>query len=136
MALYETIVIARQDLTVDMVDSLCDKFSKIITDGKGEVVSTEYWGLRSFAYKIKKYSRGHYFLMNINADVPAINELKRIIGFDENVVRSFTFKTHKHDEKTALFSSKKAIEYKASKAREKKEPTPLELKISSVRIEV
>ena len=46
MALYETIFIARQDLTADLVDELCNKFSKIITDGKGKIISTEYWGLK------------------------------------------------------------------------------------------
>ncbi len=136
MALYETIFLARQDLTAELVDGLCDKFSKIITDGNGKVVSTEYWGLRNFAYKIKKHSKGHYFLMNIDADVPTINELKRVMGFDESIVRSFTFKTNQHDQQTALFQSKKATDQKVSKSKDKQEPTPLDLKIASVRIEV
>ena len=47
MPLYETVFIARQDLAVDDVDALTTKLSKIITDGKGKVVSTEYWGLKT-----------------------------------------------------------------------------------------
>ena len=56
MALYETVFIARQDLTVDDVDNLSEKLEKIITDGKGKIVSKEYWGLRNLTYKIKKNS--------------------------------------------------------------------------------
>ncbi len=136
MALYETIFIARQDLTADLVDELCNKFSKIITDGKGKIISTEYWGLRNFAYKINKYSRGHYFLINTEADVETINELKRIIGFNENVLRSFTFKVKSHDQKTSLFLSDKASNYKPSKNKDKKDSSNLDLKIANVRIEV
>ena len=54
MALYEVVFIARQDLSVEDVDNLSDKFSKIVTDHKGKVVSKEYWGLRTLAYKINK----------------------------------------------------------------------------------
>jgi small subunit ribosomal protein S6 len=58
MPLYETVFIARQDLTADDVDALAAKLSKIITDGKGKIVSKEYWGLRNLSYKVKKNSRG------------------------------------------------------------------------------
>ena len=54
MALYETVFITRQDLTAEDVDGLSDKLSKIITDGKGKILSKEYWGLRNLTYKIKK----------------------------------------------------------------------------------
>ena len=46
--------------------------SKIITDREGKVVSKEYWGLRTLAYKIKKNVRGHYVLLNIDASFEEI----------------------------------------------------------------
>ena len=60
MALYEAVFIARQDLTPEDVDSLVNKFSKIITDGSGKIISTEYWGLRNLAYVINKNSQGRW----------------------------------------------------------------------------
>lgn len=137
MPLYETVFIARQDLAPDDVDKLAEKFEKIISDWKGKVVSKEYWGLRNFAYKINKFSRGHYYLLNIEADIPAINELKRVLGFDENVLRSFTFKTEQHEQETSLLVSRSAALAKDSKAKkDDKKPSELDLKIESLRIEV
>ena len=72
MPLYETVFIARQDLTAEDVDALAVKLSKIITDAKGKIVSKEYWGLRNLSYKVKKNARGHYILLNIDAEYAAV----------------------------------------------------------------
>lgn len=137
MPLYETIIIARQDLAPEDVDKLAEKSEKIINDGKGKLISKEYWGLRNFAYKINKFSRGHYLLLNIECDVPTINELNRVIGYDENILRSFTYKTEKHEAKTSLFVSDSAVLAKEAKIkRDERKPSELDLKIESLRIEV
>ena len=52
MSLYETVFIARQDLTAEDVDALSNKFAKIITDANGKV-QKEYWGLRNLSFKVK-----------------------------------------------------------------------------------
>lgn len=135
MPLYETVIIARQDLASDDIDKLSEKFSKLITDDGGKVVSTEYWGLRNFAYKIKKYSRGHYILLNLDAKVSSVKELERVVGFNEDVLRCQIFKVEKHEEKASLFVSTKASLAKSESKKDKK-PTELDLKIASVRIEV
>ncbi len=136
MPLYETVIIARQDLASDDVDKLSEKFSKIITDDGGKIISTEYWGLRNFAYKIKKYSRGHYILLNIDAKVSSVKELERVVGFNEDVLRCLFFKVDKHEDKTSLFVAKNAASAKSESKKEDKKPSELDLKIASVRIEV
>ncbi len=119
MALYETLFIARQDLTPENVDLLADKFAKIITDGKGKVVSKEYWGLRNMAYKIKKNSRGHYILFNIDADFAAVAELNRVMGFNEDVIRSVTLRQEHAVEESQLFVCTNAKDFKAGKVTKK-----------------
>jgi small subunit ribosomal protein S6 len=113
MALYEVVFIARQDFSAEDADNLSDKFTKIITDNKGKVVSKEYWGLRDLAYKINKNNRGHYVLLNIEAEFEAIAELKRVIGFDENIIRSNIFKVDQHSKGSLLKVSEDAKNYKA-----------------------
>ena len=54
MPYYETVFIARQDLTDAQVKDITAHFSKIITDAKGKIHKTENWGLRTLAYKINK----------------------------------------------------------------------------------
>lgn len=122
MALYETVYIARQDLTADDVDNLSKKLEKIITDGKGKVVSKEYWGLRNLTFKVKKNSRGHYVLLNIDAPYPVVAELNRVISFNEDIIRSVTLRNDfgKFVE-SELFICADAKDYKAAKANAKKE---------------
>ncbi len=115
MALYELVFIARQDLSVEDVDNLSDKFSKIVSDHKGKVVSKEYWGLRILAYKINKNPRGHYAMLNIDSNFDAIAEIKRVISFNEDVVRSNVFKVDVHQIPSILMISEDAKSYKAGK---------------------
>jgi len=121
MALYEAVFIARQDLTNEDVDALTNKFCKIITDGKGKIVNKEYWGLRNLAVKINKNSRGHYVMINIDANYPAVAELKRVIAYTEDVVRSAVFLVDKHHEETSLFVSATAKEFKPNYSAKKQQ---------------
>lgn len=136
MPLYETVFIARQDLTAEDVDALAVKLSKIITDGKGKVVSKEYWGLRNLSYKVKKNARGHYVLLNIDADYAAVAELNRVMGFNEDIIRNMTFATEAHQEESPLFVSVTAKDHKAGKVAAKKEPSKSDLVLDQVQFEV
>ena len=136
MALYETVFITRQDLTVDDVDALTDKLSKIITDNKGKIVSKEYWGLRNLAQKVKKNSRGHYILLNIDAKYDAVAELNRVIGYNEDIIRSMTFNVETHLEESPLFVANSAKDYKPGKVSAKKEPTKTDLVLDQVNFDV
>jgi len=123
-------------LPAEDLDALTTKLSKIITDGKGKVVSTEYWGLRNLAYKVKKNSRGHYVLLNIDAEVSVVNEMNRVISFNEDVIRSLTFVVEQHQKETLLFASKTAKDYKAGKVAAKKEPSKIDLVLEKVQFEI
>lgn len=138
MPLYETIFIARQDLSADDVDALTAKLSKIITDGSGKVVSKEYWGLRNLTYKIKKNSRGHYVALSIDAPYPAVAELKRVISFNENIIRSATYAVEAHEGESLLFASKTAKDFKPAKEKVKKEKEQgrIDLVLNSIQFDI
>lgn len=136
MPLYETVFITRQDLTVDDVDALSEKFTKILTEGKGKLVSKEYWGLRPLAYKIHKSSRGHYALLNIEAPFAAVAELNRIMKYNEDIIRSETFKVEAHEKESSLFLSVNAKDYKPGKKPAQKEPSKFDLIADQVQFEV
>jgi small subunit ribosomal protein S6 len=92
MPFYELVYIARQDLLISEVNTLTDNFESILKKNGGKVFSREYWGLRNLAYIIKKNARGHYILLNIDSPYPAVQELERIMGFNENILRKCIFK--------------------------------------------
>ena len=90
MPLYESVFIARQDVSAKQVEDLAKAFGKIVNDNGGEVKNTESWGLRSLAYKIKKNRKGHYTLMHLDAPAKAVAEMERNIRLNEDVLRFMT----------------------------------------------
>lgn len=92
MPCYESVFIARQDISATQAEGLTETFSQIISSNGGNVVSTESWGLRSIAYRIKKNRKGHYVLMNIDAPAPALHEMERQMRIHEDVLRYMTIR--------------------------------------------
>ncbi len=100
MSLYESVFIARQDVSVQDVDKLSEKFSKIVTDMKGKIIKKEYWGLRSLAYLLKKNRKGHYVMFGVDASPEAMTELQRQFSLSEDVIRSMTVRVEEIDKAT------------------------------------
>jgi len=92
LAYYESVFIARQDISATQVEGLTEMFSKVIDDQGGNVATTESWGLRSLAYRIKKNRKGHYVLLNIDAPAAAIHEMERQMRINEDILRYLTIK--------------------------------------------
>lgn len=90
MSLYETVFIARQDVSAKQVEDYAAAFSKIVNDNGGETKKTESWGLRTLAYKINKNKKGHYTLFHFDAPHKAIAEMERNMKMNEDVLRYMT----------------------------------------------
>jgi small subunit ribosomal protein S6 len=97
MALYEHLLIARQDISAQQVDALATHLKTIVEGEGGKVEKQEYWGLRGLAYRIKKNRKGHYVLLNINAPGTAVAELERQLKINEDVLRYITVKVDQFD---------------------------------------
>ena len=87
MRLYESVFIARQDITAAQVETLADEFAEVITSAGGSIKKREYWGLRALAYRIKKNRKGHYVMFIIETGSSALREYERIMGLNEDVLR-------------------------------------------------
>lgn len=92
MPLYEHVYIARQDISPQQVDALTEQFKGVIASLGGEVGKTEYWGLKNFSYRIKRYRKGHYVLMNVDGPADALKELERQERIHEDVLRYLTIR--------------------------------------------
>ena len=104
MAFYESVVIARPELTESQIENLINILSKIISDEKGKVVKKENWGLRSLAYRIKKNKKGHYFMLNLDSDPSTIFEYERRMRINEDIIRFLTIKINEIDHKPSLLN--------------------------------
>lgn len=109
MAFYEIVFIARQDLSTAQVEELSANLTNIITQGQGTVAKTEFCGLRTLAYSIKKNRKGHYVLLNIEAPSATVKEMERQMGLNEDILRSLTLKLEKLDsDPSPLMQSKQS----------------------------
>ena len=98
MALYEHVFIARQDLSNAQAEGLIEHFGQILKDNGGEVAGSEYWGLRTMAYKINKNRKGHYSYIKSDAPAAAVQEMERLMRLHEDVMRVLTVKVDAHEE--------------------------------------
>ena len=97
MALYEHVVIARQDISPQQAEGLNDTLKALIEEQGGNVAKIEYWGLRNLTYRIKKNRKGHYSLLAIDAPAPAVKEMERQLSINEDVLRYMTIRVEEID---------------------------------------
>jgi small subunit ribosomal protein S6 len=98
MPLYEHVFIARQDLSNTQAEALIEHFSTVLSDNNGKVVMSEYWGVKTMAYKINKNRKGHYAFLRSDAPAPAVQEMERLMRLHEDVMRILTIKVDAHEE--------------------------------------
>ena len=98
MALYEHVMIARQDISNAQAESLIEHFGQVLKDNEGNVLETEYWGLRTMAYKINKNRKGHYGYFRTDSPSAAVQEMERLMRLHEDVMRVMTIRVDEHEE--------------------------------------
>lgn len=92
MNTYETVLIARQDLTEAQFQELIKEYSDLLTADGGKVLKTEIWGLRTLAYRINKNRKGHYVLIETQTTPAALHEAERRMRLSEDILRYMTIK--------------------------------------------
>ena len=107
MALYESVIIGRQDLTPSQFETIVNEFISVIESLKGTIQKQESWGLRNLAYKINKNRKGHYMLLNIDGPADAIVEYERLMRLHEDIIRFLTMRIKSVDEKPSSLMSNK-----------------------------
>lgn len=95
---YESVFIARQDISASQVEALADGFAKLIEDQGGSITRREHWGLRILAYRIKKNRKGHYVLFNMDAPSAVIHEMERQMRINEDILRYLTLRVEEPEE--------------------------------------
>ncbi|MBI5207636.1 MAG: 30S ribosomal protein S6 [Candidatus Firestonebacteria bacterium] len=96
MVTYETIFIVNPNVSSEEIETHIQKVTNIITERGGEVLSVERWGLRHLAYIVKKFNRGNYIFIKINADAKILDEIRRYYSITDNIIKSLTVQEKKH----------------------------------------
>ena len=90
MPFYESVFIARQDISAAQAEALAETFAGIVKANGGQVAKVEHWGLKTLAYKIKKNRKGHYVMFQLDSPHAAVAEMERNMGLNEDVLRIMT----------------------------------------------
>ncbi len=98
MPLYEHVYLARQDLSPQQVEELTAQLSGVIGQMGGKVTKTEYWGLKSLTYRMRKNRKAHMTLLNVDAAPAALNEIERQERLHEDVLRFLTVRVDEHED--------------------------------------
>ncbi len=107
MPYYESVFIARPDISAAQVEALTESMSAIVTEGGGKAAQTEYWGLKSLAYRIKKNRKGHYTMLSLDAPAPAVKEFERNMRLNEDVLRLMTIRVDELDAEPSVMMKNK-----------------------------
>ena len=98
MPLYEHVYLARQDASTQQVEELTAQLKGVIEGLGGTISKNEYWGVKSLSYRLRKYRKAHFTLLNVNAPPAAINEIERLERLNEDVLRYLTIRVEEHEE--------------------------------------
>jgi small subunit ribosomal protein S6 len=107
MPLYEHVIISRQDLSNTQAEGLIEHFGKVLSENGGKVVDSEYWGLKTMAYKINKNRKGHYSFLKTDSPSVAVQEMERLMRIHEDIMRVLTIKVDVHKEGPSIQISKR-----------------------------
>ena len=121
MSYYEHVFLARQDVSGQRVDELVEQFKGVIDAGGGSIGKTEYWGLKSLPFRIKKNRKAHYSLMNIDAPHETVAEMERQMGLNEDVIRFITIRVDELEEDPSVQMQKKERDERRRRERERPE---------------
>lgn len=84
---YELVYIVSPRVAADTVASVIERVSAVVTDGGGEVLTTDNWGRRRLAYPIKRFFEGTYVVNTLRMPASQAKPLEAALEISEEVLR-------------------------------------------------
>ena len=92
MRLYEGMFIVNSTIASTDWDAAVNEVQNILKNRGVEILQSEKWEERKFAYILKGHKRGVYLLMYFNAPPESIALIKQDLKLSDNVLRSLIVK--------------------------------------------
>ena len=87
MTKYEMLYILDSALSDEAKDAIIAKFEDLVKSNGGIVEKTDRWGMKKLQYPINYKTEGYYVLMSFESTGALVDELKRIAGITDGVMR-------------------------------------------------
>ena len=92
MRLYEGMFIISDTVAGADWEAAVKHVEDLLKNRGAEILKSEKWEDRKFAYKLKGYKRGSYLLIYFNAPEDSISPMKRDFELSDNVLRTLIVK--------------------------------------------
>lgn len=87
MTKYEMLYILDASLTDEAKEGLIKKIEDLVANNGGVIEKTDRWGIKKLQYPINYKSEGFYVLMTFEAEKSFVEELKRVVGITDGIIR-------------------------------------------------
>lgn len=88
---YETLFVISAEKSEEETAALVDKFKSLI-EANGTIESVDEWGRRKLAYPINDVAEGYYVLVNFASKADFPQELERVFGITDGILRNMVIK--------------------------------------------
>ena len=114
---YELLFIVSVAESIEAAQATVSKFVTLV-ESNGEIIDKSEWGKRHLEYPINDMKEGYYTVVTFRSEPAFPAELERLLGIDENVMRSLVLRL---DEEVAEKAARRALDKAAAAEAEKAE---------------
>ncbi len=90
---YELMTIHRPEMSEEDVKARVEEVGKFLGDRGASIEKTDLWGKRRLAYEIDHLNEGYYSVMVFSAERQVVDDLDRVLGIADDVVRHKLMRT-------------------------------------------
>ena len=90
MAIYETVLVVKPQLSDAEIGTVVDKTKKLISNEGGEILNEDRWGRRKLSYQIKHCREGYYVYLKYQAGPSTPIRLDGHFRILEPIIRTLT----------------------------------------------
>jgi small subunit ribosomal protein S6 len=110
LRLYEGMFIISDTVAGSDWEATVKHVEDLLKNRGAEILKSEKWEDRKFAYKLKGHKRGAYLLIYFNAPTDSISLIKRDFELSDNVLRTLIVKIDKMKESKPEEEAEKPVE--------------------------
>ena len=108
--LYESVFIFSGQLSPKLAEAKFNEMVEQIKKSGGKILKKECWGLRTLAYKIKKNSKGYYYMINSDSESKIYSDFDKKIKQDDDFLRILNIKIKEVDKELSFLDESKQKE--------------------------
>jgi len=98
MSKFEAVLLINPDISKQILKKEIENFKKQISLNKGEIISTENWGLRDLSYKISNFKKAFYNFFQLEMDGNKTQIIRKYLTQNEHILRHLFIKVNSHQE--------------------------------------